>query len=387
MKKRILALLLAGLLALGLAACGGSAEPDPGQIPEEADETAGIPAADLKIGLILVGEADDAYNRNHLEGMRSACESLDLSFDAQVVVKTGVPENAACYNAVGQLLDAGCQVVFANAYGHESYLNRAASEHPDVQFCCAGGYEGASDNLDNTHDYYAQVYQARYLAGIAAGLRTETGKLGYVAAVPVAQVISGYAAFYLGAKSVNPDAVMLVSYTGQWSNAASESAAAQALIDQGCDVISQHSDTAAPAAVAEANGVCAVGYNEDMISAAPHAALTSARIDWGVYYAYALGCLLSGEAIGQDWCGDLSQGACTLTPWNEDAVAAGTEAAVAQAAGQLADGSLQVFAGPLHGTDVDGNELTLARGETYTENETASAPSFIYIPDGVIVLP
>ena len=389
MKQRISALLLAGVLVLGLAACGGSAEP-----PEDAGETAaaektavpGITPFDLKIGLILAGETFDAYNKNHIEGMQAACESLGIDYDAQVTVLSDVSESAACADAIADLAEAGCQAVFAVSFGQEQYVEDAAPDYPDVQFFQAAGYQCASDNLDNTHNYFARIDQARYLTGIAAGLKTRTGKLGYVASKPYAEVISGYTAFYLGAKSVNPDVTMLVNYTNQWSDAEGEAANAQALIDLGCDVISQHSDTSAPAVTAEINGVFAVGYNEDMVPMAPHAALVSAQVNWGVYYEYALGCLLSGENVAQDWCGDYAEGACGLTPLNEEILAEGTREAVDDAAAGFYDGTLQVFAGPLHGVDADGRELNLAKGEAYAESETSSAPSFAFIVDGVMVL-
>ena len=315
MKKRILALMMAGVLALGLCACGGGEQSTDEQ--GDGETAAGIAAGDLKIGLILVGEAVDAYNKNHIEGMQAACEAKGIDYDSQVVVKTNIGENAGCADAINELIEAGCQVIFANSFGHEQYMVEAAPEHPDVQFCHATGYQSATDDLDNTHNYFAQIYQARYLAGIAAGMKTETNKLGYVAAKPFAEVISGYTAFYLGAKSVNPDVTMLVNYTNEWSDATKEATNAQALIDQGCDVISQHSDTSAPATTAQNNGVWAVGYNDDMISVAPEAALVSARINWGAYYEYALGCMIDGAAIDQDWCGTFAAGACYLSDYNE----------------------------------------------------------------------
>lgn len=385
MKKRILALLLAGVMAVGLTACGSSNQTTE-EKKDDSTQTAGTAAGDLKVGLILVGEAADAYNKNHIEGMQAACQKLNVNYDTQVVVKTNIKEDSGCTDAINELIDAGCKVIFANSFGHEPYMLEAAAEHPDVQFCHATGYQSATDKLDNTHNYFSKIYQARYLAGIAAGLKTTTNKLGYVAAKPYAEVISGYTAFYLGAKSVNPDVTMLVNYTNEWSDATKEATNAQALIDQGCDVISQHSDTSAPATTAEKNGVFAVGYNDDMIPVAPKAALVSARINWGVYYAYALNCMIKGEAIDQDWCGDYAEGACYLSDLNKDVVAEGTQAAIDKAAAGIKDGSVQVFAGPLHGVNADGDELNLAKGESYTENEKGSAPSFDYIIDGITVL-
>ena len=397
MKRRILALLLAGVMAVGLAACGGTAETEPAEeetteaaetTEETAEpaETAGIPAEDLKIGLVLVGEIAHAYDKNHIEGMQAACEKLGLDYDSQVVVKTNIGEDSGCADAIGELVDAGCQVIFADSFGHEKYMVEAAAEYPDVQFCHATGFQGAADDLDNTHNYFAQVYQAWYLAGIVAGLKTESNQLGYVAAKPFAEVISAYTAFYLGAKSVNPDVTMLVNYTNEWADATKEATNAQSLIDQGCDVLSQQTDTSAPATTAESNGVFIVGYNDDMIPAAPNAALTSVRIGWSVYYEYALGCLLSGDAIDQDWCGTYADGACYLSQYNEDLLAEGTKEAVEAAAAGLADGSVQVFAGPLHGVDAEGNELDLKEGEAFIENENSSAPSFAYIIDDLTVL-
>lgn len=386
MKKRILALLLAGVMVLGLAACGGDKPSETTGGDGDSTATAGIAKEELKVGLILIGEAADAYNKNHIEGMQAACEKLGLDYETQVVVKPNIAEDSTCSDAINELLDAGCNAIFANSFGHEQYMVEAAADYPDVQFCHATGYQSATDSLDNTHNYFAKIFEARYLAGIAAGLKTETNKLGYVAAKPFAEVISGFTAFYLGAKSVNPDVTMLVNYTNEWSDATKEATNAQALIDQGCDVISQHSDTSAPATTAEANGVFAVGYNDDMIPVAPKSALVSARVNWGAYYEYALNCLIKGEKIDQDWCGSYAENACYLSDLNEAIVAEGTKEAIDKAAAGLADGSVQVFAGPLHGKDADGKELNLAEGEFYPENEKSSAPSFAFIVDGITVL-
>ena len=391
MKKRILALLLAGVMAVGLAACGGSADTAPAEeetaeAAETAEETAGIPASDLKIGLILVGEIAHAYDKNHIEGLQSACEAQGIDYDTQVIVKTNIADDSGCTDAIGELIDAGCQLIIADSFGHEQYVEEAAAEHPEVQFCHATGYQGATDGLDNTHNFFAQVYQAWYLAGIVAGMKTETNKLGFVGALPYAEVISGFTAFYQGAKSVNPDVTMLVNYINDWGDATKEAVNAQSLIDQGCDVLSQQTDTSAPATTAEANGVFIVGYNDDMIPVAPNAALTSVRVNWGVYYTYVLGCLLNGEPIDQDWSGTYEEGACYLSSYNESLLAEGTQEAVEATAAGIADGSVQVFAGPLHGVDADGNELNLAEGEFYIENETSSSPTFAFIVDGITVL-
>ena len=347
MKKRILALLMAGALALGLTACGGGdTSTDADTTADSSSDTAaatGIAADKLKVGLILVGEAADAYNKNHIDGMREACKKNGMDYDSQVVVKANITEDSTCADAINELLDAGCNAIFADSFGHEQYMEEAAPDHPDVQFCHATGYQGATDTLDNTHNYFAKIFEARYLAGIAAGLKTETNKLGYVAAKPFAEVISGYTAFYLGAKSVNPDVTMYVNYTNEWSDATKEATNAQALIDQGCDVISQHSDTSAPATTAQNNGVFAVGYNDDMIPVAPDAALVSARVNWGAYYEYALKCLIDGEEIDRDWCKGYAEGAVYTTELNDSIVAPGTAEKVAELEAGFKAGTVKVF--------------------------------------------
>ena len=389
MKQRILALLLAGLMALCLAACGAAADPQPQEETEPAGETAEItpiPAGEVKIGLLLDGSEAYPYDDNHIQGLRAACEALGIDYDTQVEVRADLEDGNACAEAVSDLLEAGCQILFSASGDFEPALTQAAGDRPDVWFCTAIGSQSGTDGLDNTCAYYARVSQARYLAGMAAGLQSKTGKLGYVAALPFPEVISGYTAYYLGARSVNPNVTMLVRYTNQWADETAETAAAQALIDQGCDVISHHTDTAIPVDTAQRNGVFAVGYNRDLREEAPDAALTSVQIDWGVYYQYALECLVNGEAIDQVWLGDWAQGACRLTDWNEAILADGVKEAVEAAAGELSDGSRQVFTGPLHGTDADGNELTLAPGEVFSEEEDTAAPTFDYLVDGIIVL-
>ncbi len=377
MKKRILALLLALALAVCVAACGGDTT-----TPPTGEGEGAITAENLKIGLILISDPADAYNKNHVEGMTAAMEALGLSSE-QLVMKSNIGENADCETAINELVAAGCQVIFSNSFGHEQYMVKVAPDYPEVQFCAATGYQAAIDSLDNTHNYFAKIFEARYLAGIAAGLRTETNKIGYVAAKHYAEVISGYTAFYLGAKSVNPEVEMFVNYTQEWSDPAKEAINAQALIDQGCDVISQHSDTTAPATTAQNAGVWAVGYNDDMIAAAPQAVLTSARINWGVYYEYALNQLLVGEAIPQDWCEGLATDAVYLSPLNEPVIAPDTQAAIAAAHAAIVDGTIHVFDGPL--TDLDGN-VVVEEGAFYFENEKASAPSWEAIIEGITIL-
>ncbi len=394
MKKRIIALLLASLMIFTLASCSGSsskASASPSATATPAPSASAAPA--LKIGVILVGdESDNGYNYNHVVGIQEMQKSLGIK-DEQIIYKSNVPEGAGCDTAIRELVEAGCNIIFANSFGHENYMVEVAAEFPDVQFCHATGFVSATDELDNTHNYFASIYEARYLAGIAAGLKAKeigNSKLGYVAAKPFAEVISGLTAFYLGAKSVYPDVTMDVIYTNEWSDATLEAQAAKALIDGGAGVISQHSDTTAPATTAEAAGAFQVGYNADMISAAPKASLVSARVDWGVYYTYAIDCMMKGEKIAQDWCKGLADKSVYLSPLNDAIIAKGTAEAIEAAKADIIAGKLHVFAGPLTGTGTDfsGKTVTLdlKAGEYFHEQETASAPSFNYIIPGINIL-
>ena len=388
MKRRILSALMALVMVAGLmTGCSAPAAGDNSSSEGTSQaELAPVSKDEIKVGFVYISDSSDmGYTYNHELGTKEMQEALGLR-DDQIIRKYNVPEGAECDTALRELAESGCNIIFATSFGYEDYVKEVAAEYPNIQFCHATGYQAASSGLSNFHNYFASIYEARYLAGIAAGLKTETNKLGYVAAYPFAEVISGYTAFYLGAKSVNPDVTMYVNYTNEWSDATKEATNAKALIDQGCDVISQHSDTSAPATTAQNNGVFAVGYNDDMIPVAPDAALVSARVNWGAYYEYALKCLIDGEAIDQDWCGSYAEGACYLSPFNDAIIADGTKEAIEKAAAGLADGSVQVFAGPLHGKDADGNELNLAEGEYYKENEKGSSPTFTYIVDGVTVL-
>ncbi|MEG1242400.1 MAG: BMP family ABC transporter substrate-binding protein [Oscillospiraceae bacterium] len=392
--KKALALLLALTMVFALAACGKTPAPEtsaPAKPEGSAPVTvAGIPADQLKIGVVMIGdESDMGYNYNHVVGIKEMQKKLGLK-DEQIIYKPNTPEGSECDTAVRELCEAGCNIIFGNSFGFEPFMVEVAPEFPEIQFCHATGYVSAGDELENTHNYFAGIHEARYLAGIAAGLKTANNHLGYVAAKPFAEVISGFTAFYLGAKSVNPDVVMDVIYTNSWSDATLEAQTAQALIDGGCDVISQHSDTTAPATTAEKNGVFQVGYNADMITAAPKASLVSARVAWGVYYIEAIQDMIDGTPIPQDWCKGFADGAVYLSPLNEAIIGEGTKEAIEKAEAGIKDGSLHVFAGPLSGVgkDFDGKEIKMdvAEGDFFAEGVKASAPAWCYIIPGITVL-
>jgi len=389
--KKTLALVLALALLATLAACGAppAANPPAGTsaTPVPAAPDAGLTKDNIKIGFVHISdESDMGYTYNHELGTKYMVETLGLDYDTQIINKFNIPETDACASALRELVEAGCNIIFATSFGHGNYVSMVAIENPDIQFCHATGYLAAISDIPNLHNYFASIYEARYLAGIAAGLKTETNKLGYVAAFNFAEVISGYTAFYLGAKSVNPDVTMDVMYTMSWNDPAKEAQVAQSLIDGGCDVISQHSDSTAPATIAEQNGVFQVGYNSDMIPVAPMASLVSARIRWGTYVTEAVSAMLAGEAIPVDWCKGLSDDAVFLSPLNENIAAPGTAEAIETARAAIIAGTLHPFDGPLHGVNGNGEELNLAEGEFFAESSTQSAPSFDYIIDGINIL-
>ena len=380
MKKRIVSVFLCAAMAVTLiAGCGAPAAETGGNDGGGSSTTAseGIPKDEIKVGFVHISDPSDmGYTYNQDLGTQEMQEALGLS-DDQIINKYNVAEDASCDTALRELVDAGCNIIFATSFGFEDYVVEVAREYPDVQFCHATGYQAKDAGLDNFHNYFASIYEGRYLAGIAAGLKTESNKLGYVAAFPFAEVISGYTAFYLGAKSVNPDVTMEIMYTNSWNDPTVESQVAKALIDRGCDVISQHSDSTAPATTAEENGVWQVGYNNDMIEAAPNASLISPRI---------VQAMIDGEEIPVDWCKGLADGAVYLSPLNENIAAEGTQEAIDEAAEKIKSGELHVFAGPLKGVSPEGEEFEVAEGEYYHEQEEASAPSWLYIVDGCTVV-
>lgn len=388
MKKKVLGVLLTAVMVIGLlAGCGKpAAESDSSGADKEKKTAEGVAKEDIKVGFVHISDPSDmGYTYNHDLGTEEMKEELGLS-DDQIVNKFNVPEGAECDTALRELVDAGCNIIFATSFGYEDYVKEVAAEYPDVQFCHATGYQAADAGLDNFHNYFASIYQARYLAGIAAGMKTESNKLGYVAAFPFAEVISGYTAFYLGAKSVNPDVTMDIMYTNSWNDPTVESQVAKALIERGCDVVSQHSDSTAPATTAEESGVWQVGYNNDMIEAAPKASLISARIDWGIYVTEAVQSMIDGKEIPVDWCKGYKDGAVYLSPLNTDIAADGTQEAIDEAAAAIESGELEIFSGPLKGASPEGEEINLAEGETFDEQVKSSAPSWSYIIEGCTVV-
>ena len=359
-------------------------EPDPDDDPDDEPDPVEpgdeLTLENIKVGFVHITDpSDQGYTYNHNRGTEKMAEELGLRED-QIINKFNMAETSDSENAMRELVEQGCHIVFATSFGHEQFMLKVAEEHPEVQFCHATGYQAGMSGLPNMHNYFGAIYQARYLSGIAAGLKTETNKLGYVAAQPFPECISGLSGFYLGALSVNPDVTMEVKYTYSWHDPVKEGQMAQALIDSGCDVIGQHADSTACATTAEQNGVFHVGYNADMREAAPNASLTSAVWDWSIYLKFAIEKLVAGEEIPVDWSQGLSEGAVDISPLNEEIVAEGTAEAIEEARDRIVNGDWDVFTGPLYNNE---GEIVVEEGDTFIE--PASAPSWEHILEGITV--
>ncbi len=341
--KKLVALGLAAAVAVAglgaFAGCGGSDE--------------------ITVGLIALHDSSSTYDKNFIDAMEEACENKGV----RLITKTGVPETNECYAAAVDLVDQGCDVIFADSFNHESFVLQAAREFPDVQFCHATGTQAHTAGVANFHNAFASIYEGRYLAGVAAGMKLvemyEDGelegkyvdgniKIGYVGAYTYAEVISGYTSFYLGAKSVvdaeieGHDLVMDVQFTGSWYDEVAERNAANTLIQGGAVLISQHADSMGAPSACETAGVPNVSYNGSTAASCPNTFIVSSRIDWVPYFEYMIDCVINGEEIATDWCGTLETGSVVLTELG-NAAAAGTQEKINEVQAQLEAGTLSVF--------------------------------------------
>ena len=420
--KKILALLLAAMMVLAFAACGedngGTPTPTPdvkGMSADVLPRNAMTPSveipADFKIGMICLHDENSTYDNNFIQALRQVQKDLGLS-DDQVVIVTNIGEDSSCYDAAVDLAkNKGCKVIFADSFGHESFMKQAAQEYPEVQFCHATGTSGKIANIENFHNAFASIYEGRYLAGIAAGLKlnemiaagkitAEQAVIGYVGAFTYAEVISGMTSFYLGARSVCPTATMKVRYTGSWYDQAKEQEAATALIEKDkCVLISQHADSLGAPTACELAGVPNVSYNGSTYSAGETTFIVSSAINWAPYFQYIIETVAKGEKIDSDWCGTIATNSVVLSGVNLDVAAEGTVEKLNEVIKALEAGTLHVF--DTASFTVDGKNLTeyLAdvdgdfKGETnvihdgYFDESNAvdfrSAPYFDLIIDGV----
>ncbi|MBQ1225990.1 MAG: BMP family ABC transporter substrate-binding protein [Clostridia bacterium] len=371
MFKKVLSLVLAAAMVLSLGLVFTSCT-------ESEDE--------FKLGVILLHDEFSTYDLNFMNGINAAAKALGLE-ESQVVYKKGVPESNACYEAACDLVDEGCDVIFADSFGHETYLIKAAKEFKDVQFCHATGTMAHTEGLDNFHNAFASIYEGRFLAGVAAGMKLNeliangtipegtTPKMGYVGAFTYAEVISGYTSFYLGAKSVCPDVIMDVQFTGSWYDETAEKNTALALINSGCHLISQHADSMGAPTVCEEKGIPNVSYNGSTVSTCPNTFIVSSRIDWAPYIKYICEQTMNGKKIDTDWTGTISTGSVVLTDVNTKAAAPGTVEKIAEVKEALLNGTVHVF-----DTDtftVGGNKLDSYKADVDTDKD--------YTPDTEVI--
>ena len=389
--KKIIALALTLVMIFALAVPAASAE-----------------AKEVKVGFIFLHDEQSTYDLNFMKAAQAACEKLGIEY----INKVGIPEGQECYEAAMDLVDEGCNIVFADSFGHEDYMIQAAMECPEVEFCHATGTRAHTEGLANYHNAFASIYEGRYLAGVAAGLKlqemidngditADQAKLGYVGAFTYAEVISGYTSFFLGVRHVVPEATMEVTFTGSWYDLSLEAEGAQKLIDDGCVLISQHADSLGAPSTCEAAGVPNVSYNGSTIEAGPNTFIVSSRINWEPYFEYIIGQVQNGEAIDADWTGSIATGSVELTDVNEAVAAEGTVEAIEAAKAAFEAGELHVFDTDTFTVDGEKLESYMAdvdtdpayEGDTevisdgyFHESEFRSAPYFDLQIDGITLL-
>lgn len=366
---------------------------------------------DFKLGVILLHDEDSTYDLNFINAVKEAQKQLGLK-DSQVIFKRGILEGNECYEAACDLVDEGCKVIFADSFGHEPYMMKAAEKFPEVQFCHATGTKAHTQGLKNYHNAFASIYEGRFLAGIAAGMKlnemieagtitADKAKMGYVGAFTYAEVISGLTSFYLGAKYVCPSVTMDVQFTGEWYDENKEKAAALALMDAGCVLISQHADSMGAPSACEDRNVPNVSYNGSTEAACPNTFIVSSKIDWTPYVKYICESTMNGTEIKADWCGDTKTGSVKLSDLGKKAATAGTQAKIDEVKALLESGKLHVFDTATF--TVDGKTLTTYLADVddmgdyvketeaikdgyFHESEYRSAPYFDLRIDGITFL-
>ena len=413
-----LSVVMVAMIVLSLAACSGNGEVKAGGmqdsfLPSQSLGSFTVPS-DFKIGVILLHDENSTYDLNFINGILRVKEAFGMT-DDQVIIQRNIEEGNGCYEAATELVAKGCKVVFADSFGHESYMLQAAQEHPDVQFAHATGTMAHTAGVSNFHNAFASIYEGRYLAGVAAGLKLNelkaAGKLkgdhplmGYVGAFTYAEVISGYTSFYLGAKSVCPDVTMKVQFTGSWYDQDEERNAANALIAAGADLISQHADSLGAPTACEDAGIPNISYNGSTYDAGENTFIISSAIDWAPYYAYLIKSVVNGTEIATDYVGTIETGSVILSGWNSKVAAAGTDSTLKDLISKFKAGTLHVFDTSkdnyitvggnkldsyLADVDTDANytpDTEVVKDGYFHESEFRSAPYFDVRIDGIELL-
>ena len=393
--KKIIALALTLVMIFALAVPAASADD----------------ATEVKAGFIFLHDENSTYDLNFINAAKEACEKLGVEY----LLKTGIPEGQECYDAAAELVDEGCNFIFADSFGHEPFLIQAAKEFPEVQFCHATGTQAHTVGLPNYHNAFASIYEGRFLGGVAAGLKlnemiesgaitADQAKVGYVGAFPYAEVVSGFTSFFLGVRNVCPEATMEVTFTNSWYDPTLEKEGAIKLISNGCVLLSEHADSMGAPTECESNNIPFVFYNGSAADACPNTFIVASRINWAPYMEFAMNCVANGEEIPADWTGTISTESVLLTEVNEQAAAAGTAEKIAEVQAALEAGTLHVFdtaaenfitvgrnALTSYMADVDTDEAFTPDTEVvsdgyFHESEYRSAPYFDVQIDGIELL-
>ena len=406
--KKLLSLLVAAMMicsCLILTSCGTKETAE-----TKTTEDSGNKAPDVKLGFICLHDENSTYDKNFIDAAKAAQKELGLK-DDQVLIKTNIPESAECYEAAASLVDAGCNVIFADSFGHEDYIIQAAKEFPEVIFAHATGTKAHTENLPNYFNAFASIYEGRYIAGVAAGLKlqemidegkitADKANMGYVGAYPYAEVKSGYTSFYLGARSIVPEVTMEVKFTNSWFDIAAEKETANALIADGCVLISQHADSEGAPKACEEAGVPNVAYNLDTREWGPNSALISSKINWTPYLVELLTSKQEGKTVEQDFCKGIADGSVELIGLNDKVAAKGTEEKLKEVEAKIKSGEIKVF--DTKTFTVKGQEITSYMADVdsdadftpdtevvsdgyFHESEKRSAPYFDLDIDGITI--
>ena len=366
--KKTIAILLVLVMCLAFAACGSSQKSD---------------KADVKIGFIFLHDENSTYDKNFMDAAVETCEKLNVEY----LLKTNIPEDERCAEAAEELIDQGCNIIFADSFGHESFMIQVAKDHPDVQFCHATGTRAHTEGLANYHNAFASIYQGRYLAGVAAGLKikemidkgeitVDQAKMGYIGAYTYAEVISGYTSFFLGAKSIVPEVTMEVTFTGSWYDFDLEQTGANTLIEDGCVLISQHADSMGAPGACETAKVPNVSYNGNTLDACPNTFIVSSRINWAPYYEFIIDAVKNGKIIPADWTGTIETGSVVLTDVNTAVAAEGTVETIEAVKAELLSGARKVF--DTSTFTVEGKTLTEYMADVDTDEAYAGDHNVIH---------
>lgn len=435
MKKLLTIVMALALAIVACVSCGNTPNNSEGvtlevktnnvRVETKTDYTSEKIADDFKIGLITLHDDSSTYDKNFIDAMKEAVTSMGLSVEKNLIIKTGVPESDECAVAARELASQGCKVVFADSFGHEPFIMQVAKEYTNVQFCHATGTKAHTAGIANFHNAFASIYEGRFLAGVAAGMKLaemkNAGKLveknydangkikvGYVGAFTYAEVVSGYTSWFLGVKTAlqehKLDVVMDVKFTGSWYDEAAEKTTAEALIEGGCALISQHADSMGAPTACENAGVPNVSYNGSTQAACPKTFIVSSRINWAPYFQYIIAQANKGEAIAADWCGTMATDSVLLTEVNESVAAAGTQAKIDEYKAKIENGTLKIFdVSKDNYITVGGKKLTSAAADVddmgdyvaeteaiqngyYNESIYRSAPTFDLTIDGITLL-